>query len=275
MGIAPFGDASKYDLSYLARFNGKKFKVDNTLIGTVGFRRYKAKSKGHYFSQKLVDLLGPRRVGKFVDDPYVHYAAAIQKLYEDLSVELIRHYLSDVLADTGRLAIAGTGSMNIRLNQRLANLPEVKELIVHPACGDSGTAIGAASFAVRQSGTKIKPVTHMFHGPSYTAEQCIDACKSHQDKPLWQILDAPYEKAAQILAQGIYLLGLKVEWNSALGHWAIEAYWRIQTSRRLWRRLIIRSNFGKPGSHIRYARWIAWLRNLSLHSNTTNTCAVL
>ena len=48
MGIAPFGDASKYDLSYLARFNGKKFKVDNTLIGTVGFRRYKAKSKGHY-----------------------------------------------------------------------------------------------------------------------------------------------------------------------------------------------------------------------------------
>ena len=209
MGIAPFGDAAKYDLSYLARFNGKKFKVDNTLIGTVGFRRYKAKSKGHYFSQKLVDLLGPRRVGKFVDDPYVHYAAAIQKLYEDLSVELIRHYLSDVLADTGRLAIAGTGSMNIRLNQRLANLPEVKELIVHPACGDSGTAIGAASFAVRQSGTKIKPVKHMFHGPSYTAEQCIDACKSHQDKPLWQILDAPYEKAAQILAQGHLLAWFK------------------------------------------------------------------
>ena len=209
MGIAPFGDASKYDLSYLAKFNGKNFKVDNTLIGTVGIRRYKAKSKGHYFSQKLVDLLGPRRVGKFVDDPYVHYAAAIQKLYEDLSVELIRHYLSDVLADTGRLAIAGTGSMNIRLNQRLANLPEVKELIVHPACGDSGTAIGAASFAVRQSGTKIKPVKHMFHGPSYTAEQCIDACKSHQDKPLWQILDTPYEKAAQILAQGHLLAWFK------------------------------------------------------------------
>lgn len=209
MGIAPFGDASKYDLSYLAKFNGKKFKVDNTLIGTVGIRRYKAKSKGHYFSQKLIDMLGPRRVGKLVDDPYVHYAAAIQKLYEDLSVELIRHYLSDVLADTGRLAIAGTGSMNIRLNQRLANLPEVKELIVHPACGDSGTAIGAASFAVRQSGMKIKPIKHMFHGPSYTTEQCIDACKSHQDKPLWQILDAPYEKAAQILSQGHLLAWFK------------------------------------------------------------------
>lgn len=202
MGIAPFGDASKYDLSSLAKFNGKKFKVDNTLVGTVGLRRYKAKSKGHYFSQKLVDKLGPRRVGNLVDDPYVHYAAAIQKLYEDISVELVQHYLSDVLKETGRLAIAGTGSMNIRLNQRLANLPEVKELVVHPACSDAGTAIGAASYAVRQSGTKITPVTHMFHGPSYTTAQCVDACKSHREKPLFEILENPFDKAADILAQG-------------------------------------------------------------------------
>ena len=202
MGIAPFGDASKYDLTSLANFNGKRFKVDNTLIGTVGIRRYKAKSKGHYFSQKLVDMLGPRRVGNLVDDPYVHYAAAIQKLYEDLSAQLVEHYLSDVLEETGRLAVAGTGSMNVRLNQRLANLPNVKELIVHPACSDAGTAIGAASYAVRQSGTKITPVTHMFHGPSYSVAQCIEACKSHRDKPLWEVLDNPFEKAAQILAQG-------------------------------------------------------------------------
>lgn len=202
MGIAPFGDASKYDLTSLASFNGKKFKVNNTLVSTVGIRRYKAKSKGHYFSQKLVNMLGPRRVGNLVDDPYVHYAAAIQKLYEDLAVQLVQHYLSDVLAETGRLAVAGTGSMNIRLNQRLANLPEVKELIVHPAASDAGTAIGAASYAVRETGQKITPVTHMFHGPSYSTAQCIDACKSHREKPLWVVIDNPYEGAAKILAEG-------------------------------------------------------------------------
>jgi len=209
MGIAPFGDADKYDLTQLAKFNGKRFVVDNTLIGTVGLRRYKAKSKGHYFSKKLVEMLGPRRVGNLVDDPYVHYAAAIQKLYEDLSVELVQHYLSDVLEETGRLAIAGTGSMNIRLNQRLAKLPNVKELMVHPACSDAGTAIGAASYAVRRSGTRVNAVTHMFHGPSYTTAQCIDACKSHRDKPLWEVLDKPYEKAAQILAEGHLLAWYK------------------------------------------------------------------
>lgn len=209
MGIAPFGDPDKYDLTSLAKFNGRRFVVDNTLVGTVGLRRFKAKSKGHYFSQKLVDMLGPRRVGNLVDDPYVHYAAAIQKLYEDLSVELVQHYLSDVLEETGRLAIAGTGSMNIRLNQRLAKLPNVKELMVHPACSDAGTAIGAASYAVRQSGTKVNTVTHMFHGPAYSTAQCIDACKTHRDKPLWEVLDKPYEKAAQILAEGHLLAWYK------------------------------------------------------------------
>ena len=39
MGISPFGDASRYDLSPLAFFNGKQFKVRNKLIGTVGLRR--------------------------------------------------------------------------------------------------------------------------------------------------------------------------------------------------------------------------------------------
>lgn len=209
MGIAPFGDPHKYDLTGLAKFNGKRFVVDNTLVGTVGLRRFKAKSKGHYFSQKLVDMLGPRRVGNLVDDPYVHYAAAIQKLYEDLSAELVEHYLSDVLKETGRLAVAGTGAMNIRLNQRLAKLPQVKELIVHPACSDAGTAIGAASYAVRQSGMKVTPVNHMFHGPAYSTAQCIDACKMHRDKPLWEVLDKPYERAAQILAEGHLLAWYK------------------------------------------------------------------
>lgn len=226
MGIAPFGDESKYDLSPLARFDGKNFKVDNTLISTVGLRRFKAKSKGHFFSQKLVDMLGPRRVGNLVDDPYVHYAAAIQKMYEDLSAALILHYLSDILEESGRLAVAGTGSMNIRLNQRLAKLPQVKELLVHPACGDSGTAIGAASYAIRQSIGKIKPIKNMFYGPAYSSAQCIDACVSHREKPIWEVLQDPHGKAAKILAEGHLLAwyrGRMEFGNRALGNRSILA----------------------------------------------------
>ena len=202
MGIAPFGDPDKYDLSELAKFNGKKFKVNNKLIGTVGLRRYKAKSKGHYFSKKLVEMLGPRRVGNLTDDPYVHYAAAIQKLYEDLTIELVEHFLGDVLDASGRLAISGTGSMNIRLNRMLKAHPRVKNLIVHPACSDPGKDIGAAAYVVRKEGKKLQPMKNVFLGPEYTTEQCIEACKLSRERPVWEVLEDPKERAVELLANG-------------------------------------------------------------------------
>ena len=202
MGIAPLGDADKYDLSPLATCHKGKFQVNNKLIGTVGLRRFKARSQGHNYSRKLVDMLGPRRVGNLVDDPYLHYAAAIQKLYEDMAVQLVEHYLGDVLAETGTLAVAGTGSMNIRLNQRLAAMDKVDRLIVHPACSDSGSAIGAGAFAIRQSGARLEPVESMLLGPEFTSRQCIDACRNHRDKPVWEKLDDPHAKAVELLAAG-------------------------------------------------------------------------
>ena len=202
MGMAPYGDADKYDLSELASFDGKRFTLNNQLIGTVGIRRYKAKSKGHYFSKKLVQKLGPRRVGNLTDDPYVHYAAAIQKLYEDLAVRFIESYLAPVLKETGRLAIAGTGSMNIRLNKRLIEHPLVKKLVVHPACSDAGTAIGAAAYSVRDQGFKINQIQNMFFGPKFSNQQCIQACKLHREKPEWEKLEDPFAYAADLLSKG-------------------------------------------------------------------------
>lgn len=202
MGMASYGDPNKYDLSSLASFDGKKFKVNNQLISTVGIRRYKAKLKGHYFSKKLVDMLGPRRAGNLTDDPYVHYAAAIQALYEDMTIKIMESYLSDILKESGRLAIAGTGSMNIRLNKRLAEHPLVKELIVHPACGDAGTAIGAAAFVARQSGEKLRPLKNVSLGPKFSNKQCINACQRNREKPNWVELEDPFGKAAELLAAG-------------------------------------------------------------------------
>ena len=202
MGIAPLGDPDKYDLSSLARFDGRRFKVNTRLVGTVGLRRFRARSRGYYFSQKLIDMLGPRRVGNLVDDPYVHYAAGIQKLYEDIAVDMVQTFLGDIVKETGRLAVAGTGSMNIRLNQRLAGIPNVKNLIVHPACSDSGTAIGAATYASSKLGTRIDRVKNMFLGPRYSSKQCINACHSHRDRPGHELVDDPFACAAELIAGG-------------------------------------------------------------------------
>ncbi len=202
MGMSPFGDPDRYDLSFLAHFNGKNFKVDNKLISTVGFRRYKAKSRGHFFSRKLIEKLGPRREGALVDDPYVHYAAAIQKLFEDIAAGLVIQYLYPTLKEQGQLVFAGTSSMNIKLNHRLQELPSVKHLFVHPGASDSGTAIGAASYAVAGEGLQIMPLRNVFLGPRFTKSQCISACRNHRDKPQWEELENAPSRAAELLNQG-------------------------------------------------------------------------
>jgi carbamoyltransferase len=206
MGIATHGNPDKYDLSELAKFTGKDFRINTRLIGTVGLRRYKHKEIGHFFSPALIEKLGPRRAGNVFQDPYVHYAASIQALYEKIATGLTAHYLSDVIKDSGRLVFAGTGAFNVKLNQRLLALPWVKELFVQPAAGDAGTAIGAAAYAIAQQNIPVNRLRHTFLGPRYTTDRCIRACIAHREKPKYEILERAGEKAAELLAQG-HLVG--------------------------------------------------------------------
>jgi carbamoyltransferase len=173
----------------------------------VGLRRYKHRRIGHSFTPALLEKLGPRRAGDVFQDPYVHYAAGIQRLYENIATGLTAHYLSDVLKDSGKLVIAGTGAFNVKLNQRLRELPWVKEVYVPPAAGDAGTAIGAAAYMLANtSKLPITPLRHAFLGPKYNTERCIKACETHRDRPQYEVLEKPAEKAAELLAQG-HLVG--------------------------------------------------------------------
>ena len=63
-------------------------------------------------------------------------------------------------------------------------------------------AIGAASYAANELGEDIQPMRHAYLGPSYTTEQCIEACKAHERPPQWEVLDDAVSKAADILAAG-------------------------------------------------------------------------
>lgn len=202
MGMAPYGDPSLYDLSRLIEFNGEDIRVNTRLVNTIGMRRYKEGRRGYFFSQKLIDWLGPMRKGDVADDPYIHYAAAIQKLYEDISLKLIDHYLGDILKETGKLVFAGGGALNVKLNQKILDLPYVDELFVQPAASDAGTAIGAASYACHVRGVEVEKMTHVFLGPGYSHDECVEACDKHPEKPEYEIVADVPQRAAQILNEG-------------------------------------------------------------------------
>lgn len=202
MGMAPYGDAARYDLSRLIKPSRDGFRVNTKLVNTVGVRRHKDNGRGYFFSDKLIDWLGPRRIGDAADDPYIHYAASMQALFEEWVFKLVDLYLADVLAETGKLAFAGGGALNVKLNQRLLDRDDIKELFVQPASGDSGTALGAATYVARQRGGEVKPMRHAYLGPQYTNEQCAEALAEYEGLCNWRRMENPAEETADVLAAG-------------------------------------------------------------------------
>lgn len=147
-------------------------------------------------------MLGPKRQGDEIDNPYIHYAASIQALLESIALEMIEYYLGDIIRETGKIVMAGGVALNVKLNQRIIALPHVKELFVQPASGDNGTSLGAATYAAHQAGETIHKMEHAYLGPSYTTEECIAACEAHPAKPKFTKVDNFPQKAAELLAAG-------------------------------------------------------------------------
>ena len=207
MGMAPYGDPNKYDLSRLAKFENGELIINTEYVNVVGLRRYKekdadGKSKGFYFTPKLIEWLGPKREGDEIDDPYIHYAASVQKLLEDLALQMIEYYLGDIIRETGKIVMAGGVALNVKLNQRIIALPHVKELFVQPASGDNGTSLGAATYAAHWAGETIHKMEHAYLGPAFTNEECIAACEAYPAKPKFTRVENGPQTAAELLATG-------------------------------------------------------------------------
>jgi carbamoyltransferase len=198
MGMAPFGDPSKIDLAHMVRLTEGGFRCDDE---TVWVARKNRAASGKHYSRKTVADLGPPRTGDGLSEPYIHVAAATQKLLEDIVLGLVDNHLADVLdRHEGRLCFAGGVALNVRLNRKLIQHPKIKELWVQPASSDSGIAMGAATYAAHQVGDTVKPMASAALGPAFTPEQ-VRAALDKLRIP-YETLDDPAETAADLLAQG-------------------------------------------------------------------------
>ena len=124
---------------------------------------------GRLWDPMLVDELGLRCKG-FTP---AQVASAAQKLLEVRVVELVKHWIQA----TGhtKVCLAGGVFANVKLNQRIAELPSVEDVYVHPNMGDGGLATGAALWAAGGSGDGGALVRHclddVFLGPEFSANQ--------------------------------------------------------------------------------------------------------
>lgn len=110
--------------------------------------------------------------------PREDIAAAAQRRLIEVVVDLLKASLDH----TGlrRVALAGGVFANVRLNQAIAELPNVDEIFVCPAMGDEGLGVGAALWtAGTKFGAMPARVPHMYHGPDYSEAEMAAALAAH------------------------------------------------------------------------------------------------
>ncbi len=103
-------------------------------------------------------------------------ASACQRNLEHAVCDFVRHWVH--VSGLRNLALAGGLAANVKLNQRIHELPEVDSIFVYPNMGDGGLAAGAALLG----GPPIQPsrLPHVCLGPEYTEADCEQALRDAQ-----------------------------------------------------------------------------------------------
>lgn len=107
-------------------------------------------------------------------------SAAAQQVLEDVALALIRGFLQE--SGMEYVALNGGVFANVKLNQRIAALPEVKDVFVFPAMSDTGNSVGAALLEMKKHcpedfSTGRKPLGSVYWGPEFSPEEIEPALR--------------------------------------------------------------------------------------------------
>lgn len=97
--------------------------------------------------------------------PKVDIAAAYQHVLEVVATNYIRHYVEQTGMDT--VALSGGVAANVKMNQRIFEIPGVRRLFVYPNMGDGGTGTGAAFLTARHDLQDREAYQTVYFGPDY------------------------------------------------------------------------------------------------------------
>ncbi|MHC5018807.1 MAG: carbamoyltransferase family protein [Planctomycetota bacterium] len=152
------------------------------------------------WSFELADLLGPPRSdGAPIEDRHRDLAASAVAVLSDLLVEIATQLHGQVPSDT--LCYTGTVALNALANAELARRGPFKRLIIPPAPGDAGAAVGAAYLThARVTDTKPPALPGPFLGPAFEEHE-IETAVRRSGLPV-ETVDDPAAAAVELLTAG-------------------------------------------------------------------------
>ena len=118
-----------------------------------------------YFSRYLSTLF-----------PKIDVAAAYQRALEVVATNYVRHYVEQLELDT--VVLSGGVTANVKLNQRLFEIPGVRRIFVYPNMGDGGCGTGAALWASREFLKERTSYQNVYFGCKYKDEEIVNELRA-------------------------------------------------------------------------------------------------
>ncbi len=130
-------------------------------------------------------------------------AAATQKTVESVITEWIQNWINET--EIYNVALSGGTFMNVKLNQRIAEMQDVKSLYVVPTSGDETTVFGVCNYIYKEkSGLQLKPLSHLYLGVDWKDDE-LENWTQTVDPEKYDITffgEHIEKKVAELLSQG-------------------------------------------------------------------------
>ena len=133
-------------------------------------------NRGHVFYWAAVKAIEKALPNRFKREDL---ASSMQQVLEEACGAYIQHWVDKL--GCGDVVLAGGVFANVKLNQRIHELENVRSLFVHPGMGDEGLAVGAA-FAAGAALGKTLPLgvnssklADVYFGPTFSSKEIEEA----------------------------------------------------------------------------------------------------
>ena len=107
--------------------------------------------------------------------PKIDLAAAYQTVLEEVVQRQVAHYIKQTGLFT--VVLSGGVAANVKMNQRIHDVPGVRNIYVHPNMGDGGCGTGAAILTLLEQGIRPQRLDDVFLGPDYSEEEIVAELK--------------------------------------------------------------------------------------------------
>lgn len=127
-------------------------------------------------------------------------SAAFQQVLEEVTQQFVAEYVKQTGHEN--VVLAGGVVANVKLNQRIFEIPNIKEVFVFPHMADGGLSYGAAQAVYRDETKDVtrEPIEDVYWGPGYNDGEIEASLKSHGVK--YRRSEDICKEVAQLLVEG-------------------------------------------------------------------------